>query len=44
MNICVYCASSDRVDSVYGGVAAHLGRDPMQRRHRAAFGADRRAC
>lgn len=38
MNICVYCASSDRVDPAYGGVAAHLGRLIGERKNNLVYG------
>jgi len=38
MNICVYCASSDRVDPAYGAVAEHLGRLLGERKNNLVFG------
>jgi uncharacterized protein (TIGR00730 family) len=38
MNVCVYCASSDRVDPAYGQVAARLGRLLGKRKNNLVYG------
>jgi len=42
MNVCVYCASSDRADPVYGEVAARLGRLLGERKNNLVYGGGNR--
>lgn len=38
MNVCVYCSSSNHIDSIYPGVAETMGRLLAERRHTLVYG------